>query len=69
MEDSKAWYASKGIWGSVVAIGAGIAGTIWGVSVTEADQTTIVSAITAVGGAVGGLIALWGRLKASKKVG
>jgi len=69
MEDNKPWYASKGVWGSLVAMGAGIAGAIWGVSVTDADQATIVSSITAIAGAVGGIIALIGRLKASKKVG
>lgn len=68
MEDSKAWYASRGVWGSLVAVGAGIAG-IWGYSITEADQATVVAAVSAIAGSVGGLVALWGRLKASKKVG
>jgi hypothetical protein len=67
MEDTKAWWASKGVWGSLVAMGAGIAG-IWGVSVTEADQATIVAAISAIAGAVGGMVALWGRVRAGKAI-
>jgi len=69
MEDTKPWYASTGVWGSVVAIGAGLVGTVWGINVTEADQTAIVTGVTTIVGGIGGMIALWGRLRAKTKVG
>ena len=67
MEQSKPWYKSKTVWGGIVALLAGIAG-IFGYSVGEEAQATVVESLLAVGSAVGGLIAVYGRVTAKDKV-
>ena len=67
MDESKAWYASKTVWGGIVAVGAGVAG-VFGFTVAPADQEQIVLAATGIAGIIGGLISIWGRVKASKSV-
>lgn len=74
MDSSKLWYASSGIWGGVAAAVAGLAG-IAGYTITPADQAamadsiaqtvTLISSLTAVGG---GLLAIFGRARASKTI-
>lgn len=67
MDGSKAWYTSKTVWGGIVAVGAGVAG-VFGFTVAPADQEQIVLAATGIAGIIGGLISIWGRVKASKAV-
>lgn len=67
MEESKSWYASKAVWGGIVAVGAGVAG-VFGYTMTPADQEQIVLAVTGIAGIVGGLVSIWGRMKATKAV-
>lgn len=74
MEDTKSWSESAGIWGGIVAVIAGVAG-VFGYTITPADQAalansiaqvvTLVSSIAALGG---GLLAIWGRVRASKTI-
>jgi len=64
METNKAWYKSKTIWGSIVAILALVAGA-FGYSVGQEAQAEIVSAVI---GVVGGLFAIYGRIKAVESV-
>lgn len=66
--ETKKWYASKGVWGSVLAIGAGAAG-IFGYTIDADMQVQAVELLAAGGSVVGGLIALVGRLLASKAIG
>jgi len=67
--DGKAWWASRGIWGGIVAIAAGIAG-FWGVTISPEDQAhltdLVVLAVSALGAVIGGIMAVIGR-KAAKK--
>jgi len=67
--DGKPWWASRGIWGGIVALVAGIAG-ICGVAISPEDQAHItdlvVLAASALGAVVGGIMAVIGR-KAAKK--
>lgn len=65
MDDSKVWYTSKTVWGSIIAVVAGIAGA-FGFQLDIAGQEVITSAIVSLVGLAGGLIALWGRLRATK---
>ena len=65
MMDEKAWYTSKTVWGGLIAVGAAIAGG-FGV-VVDADTQGQIADLVVVGvGAVGGLIAIYGRVKAGK---
>ncbi len=75
MEDQKPFYASATIWGAGVAVVAGAAG-VFGYTITPADQAAIadsigqvVTLVSSVVAAVGGLVAVWGRVKASKTIG
>ena len=68
MEDNKSWWASKTVWGGVIALLAGILG-LFGYQLLPDDQTALVDGGVSLAALVGGLIAIWGRVKASKTVG
>jgi len=72
---SKPWYTSKTVWGGIVTIAAGAAGTFFGIHATNGDINQVVDNLTTLGeaasmivGAVGGLIAVYGRFKATMPV-
>lgn len=65
--EPKPWWASRGIWGGLIAAGAGVAG-ILGYSVSPADQVALLDLLSALGAALGGLIALVGRLQARRPI-
>lgn len=74
MEDSKPWYQSRTILGGAVAAVAGGAQLI-GYTITPADQVALVDAATQIGmlatsvvSLVGGAVAIWGRIVASKAI-
>lgn len=66
--DTKSMFASKAVWGGIIAVLASVAG-IWGYSVTPADQAQIVDLVASLAAGVGGGIAIVGRILASKKIG
>lgn len=68
MEDVKSWLASRAVWGGIIAVLSALAG-LFGYTVAETDQVALVEAIAGIGAAVGGVIAIWGRIKATKKIG
>ena len=68
MEDIKPWYLSTGIWGSIVAKLAAIAG-LAGYAIDPQSQHDIVLVIVCVVTAVSSAYSLMGRLKATKKIG
>lgn len=63
----KHWHQSKTIWGGVAAIVAAIL-AVMGVDVSAADQAAIEQAAVAIVGGVGGLLAVYGRIKAQGKI-
>lgn len=65
--DSKSIFASKTVWGGGAALIAGALG-IFGYSVSPADQATIVRLALDVVAALGGAGAVFGRIKASKRI-
>ncbi|MCB1377968.1 MAG: hypothetical protein KDK89_06330 [Alphaproteobacteria bacterium] len=67
MYDVKSFFASKTIWGGFIALIASAA-AIWGYSITPADQAQIVELITGIGGIIGGVLAIYGRIVATKKI-
>jgi len=72
MNETKPWYQSKTIIGGAVTLAATVA-AIFGVEVDEQTQAVIVDQGVAIGTAVatviGGVLAIYGRLKASKGIG
>ena len=67
MENEKSWYLSKTVWGGLIAVAAGIAGA-FGLTIAPEDQAAIADAIVVVASVGGGLLAVFGRIKASKAV-
>ncbi|MCB1378824.1 MAG: hypothetical protein KDK89_10730 [Alphaproteobacteria bacterium] len=67
MYDVKSFFASKTIWGGLIALVASAA-AIWGYSITPADQAQIVELITGIGGIVGSVLAIYGRIVATRKI-
>jgi hypothetical protein len=69
--NSKNWYESKGVWGGIVAVLAGIM-AMAGHSLSPQTQQVIVDngvgIATAVATIAGGLVAIYGRLKADKVI-
>ena len=68
MEDFKNIFASRTVWGAIIAVIAGIAG-IFGYAISPEDQANLVEIGLAAASTVGGVIAIFGRVKASKKIG
>lgn len=68
MIDTKYWYQSKTVWGALIAILASVmhAG---GFELGSEAQNELADGIVALAGAVGGLLALYGRLSAEKRLG
>lgn len=67
MNGDKKWYESKGVWGglvTLVAAGAAIAGY----TINDADVEQLTNLATALGAAIGGVLAIWGRVAASKPI-
>ena len=67
MIDTKPWYLSKTIWGSLVAILASLLG-LWDFDVSTEDQARLVEMMVQLLGAGGGVLALVGRFMAVRRV-
>jgi hypothetical protein len=67
MGDLKDWYHSKTIWGALIAIGASVLHAA-GIDIDAGDQSLIVDSLVNIAGAIGGLLAVYGRLTASTAI-
>lgn len=74
MNGKKSIFSSVTIWGSVVAVLAGAA-QLFGYTISPDDQAALVNliqsgvtVITSVVTIAGGLIAIWGRVRATKRI-
>ena len=67
MRNTKQWYESRTVWGGLIALGAAIAQGL-GYTIGDVNQELLVDHISAVVAGVGGLLAIWGRLKAEKEI-
>lgn len=68
MESSKPWYLSRTVWASLVTVAAAIGG-LMGMSIGASDQALVTEALLQIVAAVGGVIAVLGRLTATEKIG
>lgn len=66
-DDLKAWYQSRTVWGALVAIFASLAHAA-GIEVTAGDEGELADLLVAAVGAAGGLLALYGRIAARRRV-
>lgn len=67
MDDLKQWYQSRTIWGALIAIAASLAHA-GGMTLSAGDQGQIIDSLVSVSGALGGLVAIYGRVTASAKL-
>ena len=67
MQEDKAWYQSRSVWGGVVALGAALAGLV-GVGVDTASNEVLVTALSNGAAAAGAVVAILGRLAAQKSI-
>ena len=71
MEETKPWWQSKTIWGAIITIVALIL-SLFGVQIDEQTKQVLVNefvaAATAIGGIVGAVLSIYGRIKAEKRI-
>ena len=67
MADTKSFFQSTGIWGGLVSLVGGV--SFAGYSLTAEDAASAMSLMQGIVAAVGGLIAIYGRVKATKRIG
>jgi len=63
----KKWYESRAVWGGLIAVGAAAVGA-FGIVVDTETQGQIADLIVVGVGSVGGLLAIYGRVKAAKPI-
>ncbi len=63
MQDLKSWYQSKTIWGALVAVLSSLLG-LAGVQLGLDEQGDLADLLVGLGGSLGGLLALYGRISA-----
>ena len=68
MEGVKSLFESRTFWGAVIAVLSALAGFI-GYTVAAEDQAALIEHVSTITGVIGGLIAIWGRIKATKMIG
>ena len=67
MESMKSWYQSKTVWGALIAVFAPLLQVV-GLNLPTGAQTELADGLVTIAGGIGGLIALYGRLSATKSI-
>lgn len=68
MDEMKQWYLSKTVWGAVIAILASLLPAT-GLQLDTGTQGQLADNLVSLAGAIGGLLAIYGRLTAEKRLG
>ncbi|MEM8749423.1 MAG: hypothetical protein AAGF28_03935 [Pseudomonadota bacterium] len=67
MPNYKPWYFSKSIWGSLIAVAAGLTAA-FGVEIDDESQSLLLEAIMQLIAVGGSLFAIFGRLTAQSQI-
>lgn len=67
-DNTKSIWQSRSVWGGIIAVVAGI-GALFGYSLRPEDAQQLVDAGIAFASLVGGILAIIGRVQATKKIG
>ncbi|GAD55505.1 hypothetical protein [Limimaricola cinnabarinus] len=67
MTDYKSVFASKTVWAGIVVVLATIA-QFFGYEISAADQASIVVILTQAVTLIGGIVAIYGRITATRKI-
>ncbi|MDP2121747.1 MAG: hypothetical protein Q8K28_17765 [Hoeflea sp.] len=68
MTDIKPWWQSKTLWGALVTLGSAALG-LAGLDMGDADRDALIDLLTSLGAAIGGVIAIFGRIAARSRIG
>ena len=68
MTDIKPWWQSKTLWGALVTLCSAALG-LTGLDLGEADREALTGLLTSLGAAIGGIVAIFGRLRARSRIG
>ncbi|MBP1850896.1 hypothetical protein [Rhizobium halophytocola] len=68
MDTTKTWYTSRTVWGGLIAVAAPLL-QLGGLDLDQGLQGDLADTAVTLAGAVGGLLAIWGRLAATKSIG
>ncbi len=68
MTSIKSFFASKTVWGAIIAILPNVAAIV-GLNIAPGDAAAVGGHVQEIAAAVGGLIAIWGRVTATKRIG
>jgi hypothetical protein len=68
MTDIKPWWQSKTLWGGIVTLGSAALG-LAGLDLGDADREALIELLTSLGAAIGGVIAIFGRITAKNRIG
>lgn len=69
MIDTKSWTSSLGVWGGIIAIAAPALGGALGYTISADDARQVVEIGSGLVSAFGGLLAVVGRIRATKRIG
>ena len=64
----KNWYASKTVWGGILALVVPMLGLVLHLNISDAQVQEVATDLSLIGGAAAGLWAIYGRLKASAPI-
>lgn len=67
MYDYKSIFASRTFWGGFIAIAAGVLG-FFGYELGGEEQQHLIESGATIAASLGGVIAIWGRVKATKEI-
>lgn len=68
MDQTKPWYTSSTIWGGILAAVSPLIGIIFHINISDANTAAISDALAALGSGIGGLLAVWGRMRATTTI-
>ena len=68
MNNFKGVLSSKGVWGGVIVVLSALLG-MFGYKIGLEDQQALTDAVSQLGAMVGGLLAIYGRITATKRIG
>ncbi|MEC9343505.1 MAG: hypothetical protein VYD64_06635 [Pseudomonadota bacterium] len=67
MIEEKPWYLSKTIWGSLISVAAALAAA-FDIAIDAESQAAIADAVVQIVAAAGALVAIYGRLTATRVI-
>ncbi|RST87239.1 hypothetical protein EJC49_06480 [Aquibium carbonis] len=68
MTEQKPWYLSRTVWASIVTIATTMGG-VFGLPLAGLDNSAVTDTILQVAAAISGVVALWGRIVATNRIG